>query len=46
MPTWKVYAKFHVDAETSDEAADTLDVLLDELVDIWVDEDEIEEADR
>lgn len=43
MPTWKVYVKFHVDAETSEEAAEQFDMLNDELVDIWVDEDPEEE---
>lgn len=44
MPTWKVYVKFLVDAETANEAAETFDLLNDEIVDIWVDEDEIEEG--
>lgn len=40
MPTWKVYVKFLVEAETSDEASEKFDMLNDEIVHIWVDEDE------
>jgi hypothetical protein len=43
MPTYKAYVKFHVDADSPDRAAEQLDMLNDEIVDIWVDEDPEEE---
>lgn len=43
MPTFKVYVKFHVDAVDAEEAAEEFDLLNDEIIDIWVDEDAIEE---
>lgn len=39
MATFKVYVKFLVEADSPDEAAETFDMLNDEIVDIWVDED-------
>jgi hypothetical protein len=39
MPTFKAYVKFHVEAADANEAAEKLDMLNDEIVDIWVDED-------
>lgn len=39
MPIFKVYVKFHVDAESPDRAAEQFDMLNDEIVDIWVDDD-------
>jgi hypothetical protein len=44
MPTFKVYVKFHVEASDAREAAEEFDLLNDEIVDIWVDDDELEDV--
>jgi len=44
MPTFKVYVKFHVEAFDAEEAAEKFDVLTDEMIDVWVDDDELEDV--
>ena len=43
MPTFKVYVKFFVEAADAEEASEKFDMLNDEIVDVWVDEDPEEE---